>query len=133
MQVQSINQNNLSNVGFNGKVILKNPKGMPEMILETLNSAEFLKEMAENNDIVVRLNKKNADKFIKRIYGTKKLFNLSFSVLRENSFVDKIKDALGLINRHRLARHFYIEDDIVKRLNDTNYTNNLIQRCNFFI
>lgn len=143
MQVHSIQNNNTN---FQGKVIIKNRAKMPNQILDSLIPvqtnveqssqevyADFLKSMSDNNDVVIRLNRKKGDQFGKLVSGEKEYYNVSFSLLEENSLTDKLLDMVGLKKRKSIAHTFHTEEGIANRLKDKKYVDKLMSKFSFTI
>lgn len=131
MQIQPFTQTNINKPAFGGQVFYGNAKRYPERILKALKSSEFLNEMSLKNDVVVHLVSKRTSKLEQMYTGENTFYNVSFSILKENSPVAKFLDKLNLVKRHYIAHNLYPEMDIVYRLKDENYTQRLMQHCSF--
>ena len=119
-----ISSTNIDNNSFSGRFKIKNPKKMPQDVLKTLNEAPFLKRMTSDHDVAIRVIKQKRN-FFDTTHKDEYLYNLSFSVLRENSLIDRALDFMHLKRRKTIAHNLHEAKGIVKRLNDTNYTTKL--------
>ena len=117
-----------NNTNFSGKIIPKKSiKNQPEFIKKLINLDAF-KSILENNDLVIRLEKRLAyDAF--HLQG-EPLYRVKISVLRENSLVDRLLDALGFIKRHKLTEEFHSRKSTLERIDNWHVRKNIYQRTN---
>jgi len=102
------------NSNFNGKLIIK--KHVTYSMIDALNASSKIKELTKNNDLVIRSSMCWAN--MNDIYHSagEALFKLKFSLLREDSLIDKIKDILHLVPRVNLTKGYHSLDGTINAI-----------------
>ena len=127
MRTNSVTSNSTP-VTFQGKFIIKDADKMPRKVIQALKTSPYLGKMAEKNDVVVRLMTKKTDIAHYAYFSDKKLYNLKFSVLPENSLFAQIKEALHLTKSHKISGTYHTKNGIARRLMDYRYSKVLLHK-----
>ena len=107
MKIQRVN--NTNNVTMNGNIITKNV--YTRRINEAVEKSDYFKNLSQNNDIVVRMSY-----IMPKDGGLDFLFKIKYSVLEENSVIDRILDNLHFKPRKVYNKQYKLADDLVDML-----------------
>ena len=129
MYVNGINSTN----SFEGSIKIKNAKTISGRMYNAILDAPFVQKMAYDNDVVVRIIKKEPGSFDSAHRNSKYIYNLCFSVLKTDSLLDRLKDFFHLKNRCKLAHNFHSEEGVIRRLNDTQRATSIVNTFQYFI
>ncbi len=102
-------------VAFNGRIIYKTNKAS-KTLDAALKNFYYFEELAQDNDVVVRVARKTVKMF--DVYHSigEKLYKVSVSILKENSLADRVKDALHLVKRQPLTNAYHSENGTIYHL-----------------
>lgn len=129
MQVDKITPQHNNKPYFEGQYFIRNRRIIPYDLLRTIEKAPFLKGMTQNNDVVIRPIIDRVSHLDTIFTGDKVFYNVSFSVLPENSLFARIIDALHMIKRHRISSSSQPKNDIIFCLEDPAHIASLKRRC----
>lgn len=104
MKVQRINTSN--NTSMNGNIIIKN--SFMRTISEAIKESNYFHNLSRNNDVVIRQSYiLPRDEF---------LFKIKYSVLKENSFYDRMLDYLHLKPRKEYNKQYKSAEELLNML-----------------
>ncbi|MBP3821685.1 hypothetical protein J6G99_08610 [bacterium] len=107
MNVQRVN--NTNNIAMNGNIISKNVYSTA--IDEAVKKSDYFRKLSQNNDVVVRMDYK-----MPKDGSLGFLFKIKYSVLKENSIIDKMLDTLHLKSRKEYNNQYKMTDDLIEML-----------------
>ena len=113
--------------------IIKNAKTISDSMRNTILETPFIQKMANDNDVVIRVIRKKPGYFDSAHKNLQYIYNLSFSVLKAGSLLDRVKDFFHLKNRCKLAYNYHSEEGVIKRLNDKTRATKIVNSFQYFI
>ena len=118
MNVSPINNNNTN---FQGNIIIsKSAKHYPRFV-DKLMSLDSFKKLAEDRDVVVRVDRKLAEDEIH--FWHEPVFKIKISILDEGSKFDRFMDKIGQIARQNITQNYHAEKDTLERIDDIHIRN----------
>ena len=106
--------NNQNNILYRGTLKIKGPT-FATTIREHINSSEKFKDLSKKNDVTVRLKYKvnNSTDIEKSV-----LFKIKYTLLKENSFIDKTLDFLHLKPQKDFNKQYLPAKKLLKLLDN---------------